>query len=147
MGSRTPPSEALAAWLPAQRWFGTKTRAVREVSIEDAIPLGPGALAIARVTLDDGAVDRYCLALLDGGVPAAGDALDDPRLARALLDLALTGMRVPGRGGELVGRPSTARAPALPGSPAVRKVGGEQSNTSIALGDALMLYLFRSLAV
>src|SRR5439155_17822341 len=53
---------------------------------------------------------------------------------------------VAGRAGAVIGHRSRALADALGPEPPVRRIGGEQSNTSIVLGDALILKHFRRLA-
>lgn len=147
MASRTPPSDVLAAWLASRRWFATKTRRIATVAVDDVIPLATGALVIARVTLDDGALDRYALALggqADGA--AVADALDDPAFCRALLDLVTRGGRADGAAGAIVGQGTGGGVPALPAEAPVRRIGGEQSNSSVTFGDAVILKLFRRLA-
>jgi trehalose synthase-fused probable maltokinase len=142
-----PRPEAIAAWISGRRWFATKTRRIDRLAFEDAIALGPGALVLARVTLDDGSADLYSLALHgDGALPGDGDAVDDPRFARALLDLVARGGRAEGGAGVLVARPTSLRVPELAPDAPVHRVGGEQSNTSVTYGGALILKLFRRLA-
>jgi trehalose synthase-fused probable maltokinase len=144
MASRTPPSEALAGWLAGQRWFASKSRRIAAVAIEDRVPLAGSFLAIVRVDLEHAASERYAVPLRPGPVPA--DALDDPEFCTALLRLMGGDDRARGDAGDVVGH-ATRTFPALsPGDLAVRRVGGEQSNTSIAFGDALMLKHFRQLS-
>ncbi len=143
MASSTPRSDVLAAWLAGQRWFASKSVGIAEVALEDGIPVGPGTIWIARVTLADGATDRYALSLLPGEQPV--DALDDPAFCNALLDLARGGV-ARGEVGEAVGAPARGWPETLPATLPPRRVGGEQSNTSILFGDALVLKAFRRLA-
>lgn len=143
MASRTPPSEALAAWLPRQRWFASKTRRIDAVAIEASIPVGEAALAILAVRLGDGSTERYAVALRPGPEPV--DAVADAAFAERLLDLMAAGGSVSGAGGAI----HAHRRPAFPERRPVgnvRPLGGEQSNTSIAVGDALILKLFRRVA-
>jgi predicted trehalose synthase len=144
MASRTPPSDVLAAWVAGQRWYATKTRRVEAVAVEDDVPVDAGALAIARAVLDGGAEDRYALPLLPGD--GVVDALDDARFCRALLELIARGGVARGERGELRGVPAPAMPRALPDELPVRRLGGEQSNTSIGYGDVLILKHFRRLA-
>jgi predicted trehalose synthase len=142
-----PGAEVMAGWLAGQRWFATKTRRIARLEVEDAVPLGPGALVIARVALDDGQVDRYCLTIAGDGGAGVRDALDDPDTCRALLALALGTARGEGRAGALVGVGTEGDAvTSVPAGAAVRRIGGEQSNSSVAFGDAIILKLFRRLA-
>jgi predicted trehalose synthase len=137
-------ADALGGWIAGQRWFAGKSRRVVAVALEDGVRLGPGALWIARVTLDDGRHDRYAVPLLDAPTPR--DALDDTGFCRALLDLIAGEARVPGARGEIVGTRTRAFLPELAADVPVRRLDGEQSNTSVVFGDALILKHFRRLA-
>ncbi len=147
MASKIPPSDVLAAWLARQRWFAAKTRRIEAIVIEDAVPLAGAVIAVARVTLDDGGSDRYAVPL--GASPAGGDvadALDDPHFCRALLDLIARGAGSAGKRGEVRGGPTSAFPPGLGPDLPVRRLGGEQSNTSVTFGDAVIVKHFRRLA-
>jgi maltose alpha-D-glucosyltransferase / alpha-amylase len=136
-----PSPAALAAWLPEQRWFAGKARRIEGVVIEAAIPLGGAALVVARVGLDDGVEDRYALPLALSATPL--DVLAEPAFAHDILAVMASGARVAGDAGAITGRPTLALSPALPEPLTVRKLGGEQSNTSVAFGDAIALKQFR----
>jgi predicted trehalose synthase len=139
-----PSGDALAPWLREQRWFASKSRRIDDVAIEETVPIVAGAvLAIASVKVDDGTADRYALFLSPG--PVVVDALGDPVVCRALLDLVGVGGRLPGRQGEIRGHPTHAFPRGLAGDLPVRRLGGEQSNTSVTFGDALILKHFRRL--
>ena len=144
MASKPPPSESLAAWLAQRRWFGGKRRRIAGLDVEDAVDLDCATLHVLRVTLDDGEIQRYAVPLSPGATPA--DALDDPRFVRRLLRLTREESHVAGRAGAVIGHRSRAFVDALGSEPAVRRIGGEQSNTSIVIGDALILKHFRRLA-
>ena len=141
MASKPPPSDRLAVWLTGQRWFGAKSRRIERVDVDDSIALEGGALHVLRVTLDDGEVQRYAAPLSDGDF--LRDALDDPSFVQALAALVRDERAVRGRHQALAGH--RTRAFVEPGR-RVRKLGGEQSNTSIALGDTLILKHFRRIA-
>jgi maltose alpha-D-glucosyltransferase/alpha-amylase len=151
MASRTRPSddagrsEALAAWLPGQRWFAGKSRRIAAVEREDTIGLGEALVLIVRVRLDDGSVDRYALPLAGQDDGDIRDAVDDPAFCRALLGLVGRGGRAGGDHGELRGHPTSAFPGDLPAQAEARRIGGEQSNTSVVFGRALILKLFRRL--
>ena len=136
--------DALGGWIAGQRWFGGKSRRIVAVTREDGVPVGPGTLWIARVRLDDGRDDRYAVPLLEG--PAPADALDDPGFCRALLDLMASQARRPGARGELVGTRTHAFPATLAAGTPARRLVGEQSNTSVVFGDALIVKHFRRLA-
>jgi trehalose synthase-fused probable maltokinase len=144
MASKPPPSEPLAAWLAAQRWFGGKSRRIRAVAVDDSIELAPGTLHVLRVTLDDGEVQRYAVPLSPGEAPA--DALDDPRVAHRLLALVRDEGRLVGHAGAVSGHRTRAFPEGLPDDAPVAKLGAEQSNTSLAVGGAVIVKHFRRLA-
>jgi predicted trehalose synthase len=160
MASKTPPSDALAAWLAGQRWFAAKTRRIVEAAVDDLVPLGEARIAIVTARLDDGSTDRYVIPLGGGdGVARGGevvaaatgsgdavaDATDTQEFPRALLALIGRAGRVAGERGEVVGRSTSAFPAELPDPLVVRKLGGEQSNTSVTLGGRLILKLYRRL--
>src|SRR5438552_12489407 len=149
MASKTPPSERLAEWLGHQRWFATKTRRIESVTIMDVLPLASAAIAIAGVGLGGGAVDRYVVALGRGARAAAveiTDGFDDPLFCRALLDVIGDGQRVDGESGALEGVRTAAFPASLAPGLAARRIGGEQSNTSVVFGDVAIMKTFRRLA-
>jgi maltokinase len=135
-------ADRLRDWIARQRWFAGKSQRIEAVTLEARVPLPPGTLWIARVRLDDGREDRYALPLLDGA--EIRDALDEPDFAGALLDLVAREGHAAGDHGAVVATRTRAFPTGLtaPG----RRLGGEQSNTSIVFGDALILKHFRRLA-
>jgi trehalose synthase-fused probable maltokinase len=143
MASKTPPSEALAHWIQRQRWFGGKGRKIRCIAWDDWVAIEPGGIALVSVDLDDGARQRYAIPLVDRERGVLVDALDDPRFARALLSLIETQGQARGERGQLVATRAPAFPVPLPAGLAVRRLGGEQSNTSVSFGDALILKQFR----
>ena len=110
--------------------------------MEAVVPLGGAALVVARVRLDDGQEDHYALPLATTAAPV--DVLAEPTFARSLLDVMTTGARVRGAAGAISGRPTSAALRDV-SDDVIRGLGGEQSNTSIAVGDLLVLKQFRRL--
>ena len=144
----------LAQWLPQQRWFGGKGRAVTSVDVEaeTALPGPPGLThLLLRVNDEAGGAERYQLLLgrLADEVPqrlqhavigeADGDVLYDAahdiEATEALLELIAGGTD---HGGLLCS--STAD---LDTSLPSRVMGAEQSNTSVVYGEDYILKLFR----
>ena len=147
MASKTLPSDALARWIREQRWFGAKGHEIRRLAREDRVPVGPGAIWLVSLELDDDTVQRYAVPLLgeDGGEgPTPADALDDPEFCRALLEL-IGGQARAGHRGEIVGVPTPVFPTTLPADLQSRRLGGEQSNTSVTFGQRLILKHFRRL--
>jgi predicted trehalose synthase len=141
MASSPPPSE-LAAWLARQRWFASKAHRIETVTVADRLRIGDGALHLVDVTLEGGARERYAVPLHEG--PGVRDALDDPGFCRSLLDIMADERRVPGERGVLAGAWTDAvRRPRADAH--VTRVAGEQSNTSVTFGDAVIVKHFRRL--
>ena len=163
----------LPAFLPAQRWYGGKERAVERAEIRDTaiVPDHPTTLlTIVDVYTGERDATSYFvpLGLADPTQPdrpgeivachgdlVVRDAIGDPDTCRALLRGMLGGRSLPtARGGRFVFHPATApRAAAdLPDDEsalaalAVRHVGVEQSNSSVIFGSSFILKALRRLA-
>ena len=133
--------------------------------MEDAFVLdaeAPHVLAIARLELDDRSSQRYTFALTGRPLHGAGDAAGT---WRALLVAIAEGRTVAGiaeqrsENGDrsrpvraaLVCRPASALAALIPGGPAgvldlpERPLGADQSNTSVVVGERIVLKAYRRL--
>jgi predicted trehalose synthase len=139
----TPPAGDLAAWIAAQRWFSAKSHRIVDTRVEDRLRVDGGVVHLVRVELDDGSASIYVVPLRETSPPA--DAFDDPAFARALLDLIPSAGRVEGERGAIVGRPSTGFPADLPAGATAHRLDGEQSNTSVTFGEALIVKYFRRL--
>jgi maltose alpha-D-glucosyltransferase/alpha-amylase len=161
--------EVLPAYLPTCRWFGGKERVMRELKITQNVPLGadPEAahLLIVEVTFADGLPDNYVLPLafadeltttrllaeapqsvvgrLEGG-QSIGDALQLPETRATLLRL-VAGQPSARSRTRVIGQPSPAFDPSTLEQTAAnsRLLGADQSNASIAYGDAWFLKILR----
>jgi predicted trehalose synthase len=136
-----------AAWLVGQRWFRAKQRPIATVTQLDSALLGPAELNVLEVGYTDGgAADRYLVPTVDGDDPADGEGAWTA-IARAMADDAEL------RGGQ--GRFTCMRTDALEellpsaheaaAALTERRLRVEQSNTSIVLGERLILKLYRLL--
>ena len=134
--------------LAAQRWYRTKSRGVASVELVDAGRLGESAgwLIVLEATDREGVSSRYLVPVVaEGG--AFREPHDGEGVWRSLAELMVQGGEVAGTAGGWVFTPTGAQL--LPGGPDVlasqpeRRLGVEQSNTSVALGEALMLKLYR----
>ena len=140
-------ADQLKTLLPQQRWFGGKGRDITGVEILDEAPLtdGPPALvvAIASVGLSDGDVHLYHLTLLVDEDGTCRDAFDDVDRMRVLGDLMTQGETIKGARGRFhFGGPGLdPRSP--PGESSIRRVGVEQSNSSLVFDESVILKLFR----
>jgi predicted trehalose synthase len=146
--------EELTSWLDHQRWFGNKGVPISKLEVLERLQL-PGSEAVeaeasvVQVSYVLGTPERYLVFLERGADGSFRDALEDPAVARAVLAFARRGGRV------AVGTTETVKAEvigdgartldSLPPEPAVRALGVEQSNTSLALGERVLLKIFRKL--
>jgi trehalose synthase-fused probable maltokinase len=164
----------LPAYLKNQRWFGAKAREFNSVEVIDVVSLqhdGFEALIVfARIEYQGGESDLYSIPLVSAsaatpagddatpqlnisGEDGAGkvvfaDALQNEMFLSAILDAFHGGLVFRGEAGEV--RASRTEAFSLQetgaaGSLRPRAIKAEQSNSSIAYGDRLMLKFFRRL--
>jgi len=127
--------------LRAQRWFRSKQRAIAAVTEVDRAALGTRmALAVLEVAYaDGGAPDRYLRPLVEDREPAGGDGV-----WLALGMLMQSGGEVVGAHGRFEATPHGTAAASLEGL-GERRLTVEQSNTSVVLGERLILKLYRLL--
>jgi trehalose synthase-fused probable maltokinase len=136
---RSIDAEALAEWVPAQRWFASKSREVHVGLLEVLVlnerpPLG---LALVEVRFAAGTHDLYQLLVGPGDL----EALTTPAPAEALGRLLTSEARVQGEHGTIAFHWSGEGLDAA----RVRFMGAEQSNTSIVIDEAVVLKVFRRL--
>jgi trehalose synthase-fused probable maltokinase len=126
--------------LRSRRWFRSKQRPIAAVTEFDHAALGTHAsLAVLEVAYaDEGASDRYLLPLVDDREPADGEGA-----WRAIAALMQAGGELVGTRGKFVGTPVADGVP-LDGLEE-RRLHVEQSNTSVVLGERLILKLYRLL--
>jgi len=139
--------------LAQQRWFGAKGRTIERLELDEAFVLdaaGPHVLAIAGLTLDDRSRQRYQFAF-------TGEPLREARPGdgawRTLAVAMSRGNTIPGLPAgpddgtsttitaALVCRPGVAMPAHGPGTE--RDLGADQSNTSVVLGEELLLKAYR----
>jgi maltose alpha-D-glucosyltransferase/alpha-amylase len=159
--------EVLPAFLQRQRWFGAKGKSIAGAEIVNAAPLGDtGSLTFVRVSFAEGEPETYVLPLAVR--PAEGDGWPPPENAVvAEIDasdgrwLLIDGVWEADVTGALLAmfdrRPSRATGLDVERTSAFRRIRGdreplasqvvsaEQSNTSIAFGDRMMMKLIRRL--
>jgi len=160
-------SQTLRDWLPLQRWFAGKDSRPGPVTLHRLAEMSDGRhlLSIAETEVD-GEAQRYFLPLaavwgedaltMSPRLPATlaklrrvnrvGAVLDgaaDEDFARALLDTLRGGGAVEAESGRIEFAPTAAmaRMEDEPGEP--RLLSAEQSNASIAFGEAAILKLYR----
>lgn len=156
------PSEAWAAYLVRQRWFGGKARRIARVDLVDqaALPARDLWLAFLRVEYAEGPAEVYTLplatsgdasavvaALGEGGDPRAlHDALTDQAACAVLLDLMARERSVAADHGRLRFRKTEELGRLVPGRvESIRRITAEQSNTSVVINGVAILKVFRRL--
>jgi maltose alpha-D-glucosyltransferase/alpha-amylase len=161
----SPLESSLLRYVPARRWFRSKSRRARNVELVDAVSLAPELeLAVIEIEFDDGEDETYALPLScverdeppeTAVVELSGtgrstrvwlvDASQDGRVGRSLNELAHDGRRRRGTRLELFGSGSEPQAPGEGGPPSARALGGEQTNTSYVLDSQRVGKLIRRL--
>jgi maltokinase len=150
---RNPDSATFdAAWLASRRWFRSKARPLREVTVHDAASMaGDAWLLVLAAHFVDGGEERYFVPMTQTAERQAEPA-DGAGVWRGLVGSMAGGrQRIAGSRGEFVLEPTPALAELLPGGASEaaaldeRRLQVEQSNTSVRLGDRLMLKLYRLL--
>ena len=135
-------------WLSAQRWFRSKQRRIDSLAEVDRAPLSDHvALTVVEVSYaGGGARDRYLVPMVDGREPADGDGA-----WRALVGAIADDATVRGARGTFLASRTEALDVLLPSAREAaasldeRRLRVEQSNTSVVLGERLILKLYRLL--
>jgi maltose alpha-D-glucosyltransferase / alpha-amylase len=165
-------SDVLPSYLPNQRWFGAKGSRILATRIAETAELRTEAesFLMTEVEVDvDGAGEpqRYLMPLAvtwDEGQSTAGspllpymlartrrgprlgglyDALQSDRFTLALLDAIRSGTDLPASAGRLRVTRTARFEVDLPPAPEIRRLGVEQSNTSVLVDDTLVLKALR----
>jgi predicted trehalose synthase len=158
------PEDRLHAWILDQRWFGSKNREISHFNVLEAIALrqeppllvlalveahfGTGRHEVYQVPVglrpaDEGWSERVICGDLDGWTYY--DALADPAHGRELLHRMRGSTDVSAEEGTLSFRWAESADRGAGGTVDVRPVLGEQSNSSVIFGNALILKAFRRL--
>src|SRR5690606_26319633 len=137
----------LPDYLKRQRWFGGKAWPIKSADVLDFLTVpsahpSPFMLAVIEVTYELGHPERYVLSVT---VPGARleEALDHDANVQALFRLIRDGASIDSAGGTLVGEAFNAGAIPTSDTPDVRRLGVDQTNTSVVLGEAAILKVIR----
>jgi trehalose synthase-fused probable maltokinase len=154
------------AWIAERRWFGSKSRTIATVTIDDVslTPNGPDIFALALCTLtytDGGRDDQYFLPVVATATPSpdsvviattdAGislvDGPEEPAFRDWLLERLAGGATVDSETGMFRFEPTDVLGEYLAAarSGGSRLIRSEQSNSSVIYGDAIIGKLFRRL--
>src|SRR5262249_41102447 len=131
-------SGALIEHVTAQRWYGAKSRTVSHADVLDSVVVRSVepelTLDLVGVTYDTGAHDIYQL------FPGA-----ETDLARELVSAMRSTLKLQGTEGVIDFYPAADFTRLGQDIGAARLVASEQSNSSVVLGDTLILKVFRRL--
>jgi maltose alpha-D-glucosyltransferase/alpha-amylase len=173
-GAQLLQESFLPKYLQTQRWYGAKSRTIKDVCITDTLPLDglDAAILLLRIDYTEGPGDTYTLpvAILRGAEADAlrtdapesiianmqlgatssavlADALILPTVRYALLAMIGISSQQETRGhGIFAGKPSSAFSTLHGTEPlSSRKGSAEQSNSSLLYDGKLILKLFRRL--
>lgn len=152
--------EALAEWLAARRWFGSKTRELTQVGVIDLPLLDPAPpqlrVAFVEAHFGTGAHELYQVPVAidaPGALPeeariaALGDAVAYDMLAerrdppRLLATIAAAGQVASAEGRVVFEWDEGATPP--PAGAEVRPIFSEQSNSSVVFGEDAILKVYR----
>lgn len=149
-----PGRSDLARFLIRQRWFAAKTRGIEAVEVLDWAVLDPDGPCVLLLLAVDG--DPYYVpvtvsadaapeaAIAHAGAEAVVDAHHDPRFGPRVLAAMASGRSADGRHGRFAFRPTAGwEFPADPDALRARRLTGEQSNTSVVVGDLVLKSLRR----
>jgi maltokinase len=151
--------DALGQWIEQQRWYGSKSRHVSAIEIEESVELAdrlPLLLAVVQTRFASGSHELYQLPItfLPGVATTAAiqtldqwtavDSVSQPALVRSLLRGMDAELELETEEGVFRFHRVEGAGPLLPDAPA-RPVGVEQSNSSIVFGDETVLKVFRKL--
>lgn len=161
-------SYALEPFLYKSRWFRSKAREIRKISISDKIKIGASYLGLIEVTFSDGLAETYVLPL---GVtenqammeqqPLAFiaeiqgpeiqkfliDALYDEAFRNELLMFALRAKRAHGQNGVFKGTPANGLRKTWTNGdrPPSQVLSGEQTNNVVVYDNKMILKIYRLL--
>jgi maltose alpha-D-glucosyltransferase/alpha-amylase len=165
---RPPLARALARWIPQRRWFSGKSRTVRDVLIDDIVPVRDAepevAMIIARVSFTEGDDQRYAVPVMRAGAQFGGsqlppqsvlarlddgfvvDAMSVPMGIHAIAAAALTKRSRQGTRCALHGMPRRSGLLRSGGGPEdVQMLNADQSNSSAILNGTMVAKLIRRL--
>jgi maltose alpha-D-glucosyltransferase/alpha-amylase len=135
----------LPAYLHTQRWFGGRSRRIKDIEIVDSVPIADAVLKVAEVNYQTGDPETYVLPLLPNEQGRIVDALEEPTFNHLLLEAIARRRRFPGMAGDVIALP-TAHLGRLRGRDddmAPRALSGEQTNNSVIFGERMIMKLYR----
>ena len=144
--SPVPPTSSFTAeWLARQRWFRAKQRPIDSVVEADRAPLAGNAwLLILAARYADGGEDHYLVPAIDDGARWREPRDGDGAWAAIALRMA-NGAELAAGSGRFRFDATSALAQLVTGGLEERRLEVEQTNTSVVLGERLILKIYRRL--
>jgi trehalose synthase-fused probable maltokinase len=130
-----------------KRWFATRGARPESVRVTSVIPVefADSSFAVTRleVVSDGGVAAEYQLPLSVDEDGRLRDATEDPAFREGLATACGRGASFEGESARWIIEPAGATPLVLPADVDVRPISGEQSNTSLLIGESAILKLFR----
>jgi maltokinase len=149
----------LISYIRGRRWFGSRSKDIAAITMVDAVPLPgdlPTWLTLLELRFETGKHETYQMVLgtaepgtvdeeitaLDRGV--LYEASQSPKLGRLIVEAPPTGSALEGLDGkaEFCG---IGPRPDGDGDADVRPLGADQSNTSLVVGNSILVKMYRRL--
>ena len=160
--------QVLPAYLPLRRWFqdkGTRLQKARVAAVA-VLPTAEGEMAIAEIETQPGSTDRYVIPLAvvfesherigalaqqlalararrGRRVGLITDAVARDAFVRAMVAALVEARTLPCGAGEIRFRPADRLVAPEPDAP-VARIGGEQSNTTLVVGEVVLKLVRRT---
>jgi maltose alpha-D-glucosyltransferase/alpha-amylase len=140
-------TQTLPRYLGSQRWYGAKSRRIKEVKVVDSVPVAPAEVKLVEAVYDDGDPRTYVLPLAATSDGRIVDAVGEPDFNQQLLDAIARRRRFHGAHGDIIALPTSELSRLRGGADELvpRAAAAEQSNNSVIFGERLILKLFRQL--
>jgi maltose alpha-D-glucosyltransferase/alpha-amylase len=135
----------LPAYLLGQRWFGARSRRIKDVSVVDSIRIADAVLKVAEIHYLTGDPETYALPLCTNAEGRVVDALGEPSFNHQLLEAIAHRRRFRGASGDVIALPTPQLNRMRGGDDelAPRLSSAEQTNNSVIFGERLIMKLFR----
>src|ERR1700716_1609518 len=137
----------LPRYLVGQRWYGAKSRRVKEVHVVDSVPIAEAQVKLIEAIFDEGDPQTYVLPLAQNGGGVVVDAVGEVAFNDHLLEAMTHRRRFRGSRGDILALPTSelGRLRAEGDELVPRPSGAEQSNNSVIFGERLIMKLYRHL--
>ncbi|MDQ6792174.1 MAG: maltose alpha-D-glucosyltransferase [Candidatus Dormibacteraeota bacterium] len=137
----------LPQYLVGQRWYGAKSRRIKEVHVLDSVPMAEAQVKLVEALFDEGDPKMFVLPLCQDGQGQVVDAVSQASFNHELLDAMTHRRRFRGTRGDILALPTSelGRLRAEGDELVPRPSDAEQSNNSVIFGERLIMKLYRHL--